>query len=148
MTSFLHAGIGLGVAAARVGDHDDSGQPSAAAGAGIEMHTMPHAVVVTVRGDVDLDLAEPLRTVLAEAVAGRGRVVLDFAQVGVIDSVGLEVLVRAHRDARRRGGEICLVAASRFIITVLHTMRLDAIFPLFDNCQQALDWLAAPSSWR
>lgn len=112
----------------------------------IEVRTLPAAAIVTVRGDVDIDLAAELRACLAEAIARRRRVVLNFAEVAVIDSVGLGVLVRAHRDARRLGGALCLVAASRFVVTVLHTMRLDAIFALFDDCEQALAWLATPSS--
>ena len=147
MTSSRHFPAGTDVAIAGVGDHDPEPQRTPASSTRrIEVRTLPEAAIVTVRGDVDIDLADALRASLAEAIARRRRVVLTFAEVAVIDSVGLGVLVRAHRDARRLGGALCLVAASHFIITVLHAVRLDAIFPLFDDCEQALAWLASPSS--
>ncbi|MFI6064235.1 STAS domain-containing protein [Micromonospora sp. NPDC051227] len=54
------------------------------------------------------------------------------------DPTGLGLLVRAHPDARERGVTLCLAAPSRFIRTVLHTMRLDGAFPIFDSRDDAL----------
>lgn len=52
---------------------------------------------------------------------------------GVIDSAGLGLLVRAYRCTKRCGGGLSLVAPSRFVITVLHTMHLDGMFPIFPD---------------
>ena len=147
MTSSRHSPTGTDVAVAGAGDGDPGPQRTLSASTRrIEVRMLPEAAIVTVRGDVDLDLADALRAAITGAIARRKRVVLNFSDVVVIDSVGLGVLVRAQGDARRLGGALCLVAASRFIITVLHATRLDAIFPLFDDCGQALTWLASPSS--
>ncbi|ABP55016.1 STAS domain-containing protein [Salinispora tropica] len=73
---------------------------------------------------------DPLRTALDEAIEHEGRVVVDLSAVEQIDSVGLGLLVRARQEARQRGAELCLHAPSRFVLTVLHTMRLDAAFPV------------------
>ncbi|MDI5943965.1 STAS domain-containing protein, partial [Micromonospora sp. DH15] len=48
------------------------------------------------------------------------------------------LLVRAHQEARQRGVVLCLAAPSRFVRTVLHTMRLDGLFPTFADQQEAL----------
>jgi anti-anti-sigma factor len=136
---------GLGLTATNAGSYgDDSARPATAFSSSIEVRPLGHAAIVTVRGDFDVDQADFLRAALAQAIGHHGGVVLNFAEVGVIDSVGLGVLVRAHRDARRSGRQMCLVSASRFIVAVLHTMRIDAIFPRFDSCEEALAWLAAP----
>ncbi|MEU2611032.1 STAS domain-containing protein [Micromonospora sp. NPDC007271] len=77
------------------------------------------------------DPAEGVRRALAEAVTLDRQVLVDLAEVRTIDSTGLGLLVRAHQDARQDGNLLCLVAPSRFVRTVLHTMRLDSVFPVF-----------------
>ena len=99
--------------------------------------------VVAATGDVDLDTGDTLRTALRHAADMGGHVVVDLSRVHLIDSTGLGHLVRAHRDARDRGVTLCLAAPSRFIRTVLHTMRLDGAFPIFDSRDDALAQLSA-----
>jgi anti-sigma B factor antagonist len=98
--------------------------------------------VVSMTGDIDLRDAEPVRDALAHAVALHSAVILDLAAVDTIDSTGLGLLVRAHQDAKQRGGQLCLAAPSRFVLTVLHTMRLDRVFALYGNRDEALTDLA------
>ncbi|MDG4782260.1 STAS domain-containing protein [Micromonospora sp. WMMD961] len=105
--------------------------------------------VVAAAGDVDLDSGDTLRTALRHAADMGGHVVVDLSRVHLIDSTGLGHLVRAHRDARDRGATLCLAAPSRFIRTVLHTMRLDGAFPIFDSREDALAQLSkAPALER
>ncbi|MEU4555344.1 anti-anti-sigma factor [Micromonospora violae] len=98
--------------------------------------------VVAAAGDVDLDTGDTLRTALRHAADMGGHVVVDLSRVHLIDSTGLGLLVRAHREARERGATLCLAAPSRFVRTVLHTMRLDGAFPLFDSRDEALAQLS------
>ena len=101
------------------------------------------AVVVTPLMDIDADLAETLRDGLAAALSTNRHVVLDLHAVHLIDSAGLGLLVRAHQGAKDRGGSLSLVAPSRFILTVLHTMRLDMIFSTYPDERSALSGVAA-----
>ncbi|PZG01920.1 anti-sigma factor antagonist [Micromonospora deserti] len=101
------------------------------------------ATVVTTAGDIDLDTSETLRTALRHAAEMGGHVVVDLTRAHLIDSTGLGLLVRAHRDARDRGVILCLAAPSRFIRTVLHTMRLDGVFSIYDSRHDALTHLSA-----
>ncbi|MEQ4304282.1 STAS domain-containing protein [Plantactinospora sp. B6F1] len=103
----------------------------------------PAAAVVWFGGDIDLFGAEMLRQALMAAGAVRRAVVLDLSDVEMLDSAGLGGLVRAHRHIKRRGGVLCLAAPSRYIVTVLHTMRLDGLFPTFPDRRRAVDHLAA-----
>ncbi|MFC0033328.1 STAS domain-containing protein [Micromonospora chaiyaphumensis] len=86
----------------------------------------------------EADAAEPVRRALAEAVTVGDRVLVDLSAVEVIDSAGLGLLVRARQETRRDGRRLCLVAPSRFVRTVLHTMRLDGVFAVFDSRAGAL----------
>ncbi|NJP33603.1 STAS domain-containing protein [Micromonospora thermarum] len=73
---------------------------------------------------------DPLRAALAAAEEHDGRMTVDLSAVEHIDSTGLGLLVRARQEARQRGMVLCLRAPSRFVVTVLHTMRLQAAFPV------------------
>jgi anti-anti-sigma factor len=94
--------------------------------------------VVGVVGDLDIDVVGELRAALDTALQAHPRVVVDLGEAGTIDSVGLSEIVRGRQSARRRGGDLLLAAPSRFVRTVLHTMRLDTAFPMFDSVAQAM----------
>ncbi|MEW2331717.1 STAS domain-containing protein [Micromonospora chersina] len=92
----------------------------------------------------DVDPAERVHRALEEAVTVGDRVLVDLTGVEVIDSAGLGLLVRAHQESRQDGRRLCLVAPSRFVLTVLHTMRLDGVFPVFDSRTRAMSGAAGP----
>ncbi|MFF0366666.1 STAS domain-containing protein [Micromonospora sp. NPDC005087] len=98
--------------------------------------------VLAATGDVDVDSGDSMRAALRHASELEGHVVVDLGRVHLIDSVGLGLLVRAHREARDRGVTLCLAAPSRFVRTVLHTMRLDQAFPMFESRDEAIDQLS------
>jgi anti-anti-sigma regulatory factor len=64
--------------------------------------------------------------------------VVDLHAVTFIDSAGLGLLVRAHQEAKQHDGTFALAAPSRFVLTVLHTMRLDGVFRTFPDRRAAL----------
>ncbi|MFC7547387.1 STAS domain-containing protein [Plantactinospora sp. GCM10030261] len=105
---------------------------------GIGVDRIAGITVVTAAGDVDAESADSLRNALQGAIQAGGHIVVDLTRVHLIDPTGLGLLVRAHRDARDRGAALALAAPSRFVRTVLHTMRLDGVFPIFDSRAEAL----------
>ena len=109
----------------------------------VELDERPDAAVVHVRAGIDAAVAPSLRETLTEAVDRHPYVIVDLSAVPTLDDVGLGLLVRAHRRARRREGLVLLAGPSRFVITVLHTMHVDGIFPTFDDCESAVEWLRA-----
>lgn len=119
----------------REAGRDDHGER---AGTALRVDDLDGVAVVTVTGDIDVAAGEALHTALATAITGGGPVLVDLTRVHLIDSTGLGLLVRAHRQAKERGTRLCLAAPSRFILTVLHTMRLDGVFPIFDSRQDAV----------
>jgi len=103
----------------------------------VELHEHPGVAVVRVGSGV----TPALRETLFDAVDQHRHVVVDLGAVSTLDDVGLGLLVRAHQRARRRDGIVCFAGPSRFVITVLHTMHVDGLFPVFDDCDEALAWL-------
>lgn len=112
----------------------------------IELTTTADSALVRVHGNLDATMAPDLRDALCWAVDRHNAVVVDLAGSPRVDPAGLSVLIRAHGRAKHRGGIICLVAPSRFVLTVLHTMRVDGVFPVFDDCVTALRWVRAEAA--
>ena len=94
-------------------------------------------VVLAPLTDLGDDVAEALRPALMSAATAGRNVVVDLHAVHTIEPAALSLLVRAHREARLHGGTVSLAAPSRFIQTVLHTMRLDGVFPVLGDSPAA-----------
>lgn len=112
--------------------------PAHGASYGVRRHHDLDAVVVTPLVDLDAGFAETLRDGLTAAFETGCHVLLDLHAAHLIDSAGLGLLVRAHQEAKHRGGSLRLVAPSRYVLTVLHTMRLDTVFASHPDEETAL----------
>lgn len=87
--------------------------------------------VVTVRGELDLSVAEDLRTALGQAFGeGAPRVGVDLTGVTFLDSTILGVLVECLKQARERGGEMRLIGVHGSPAKVISITGLDAAFEI------------------
>ena len=86
---------------------------------------------VTVRGEVDVHTAPALRDRLAEVVSqGEERVVVFLDEVTFMDSVGLGVLVAAHKAQSARGGSLVIVCNEPRVLRVLHLTGLHRVLTI------------------
>ena len=102
-------------------------------------------VVVSPRGRIDHASAEAFKTALAPYLAesGPGRpLVLDFAGVEYIASVGLRVLMLASRQARAQGGTILVAALGPLVREIFEISKFTLVFPCFPSVADALADLA------
>jgi anti-sigma B factor antagonist len=96
-------------------------------------------VVLAVSGDLDLYVAGELKDRLAEAADDGARVVvLDFAEVTFVDSMGLGVLVGGMKRLRAAGGELHLVVSGPELLRILEITRMDRVIPLHETLADAL----------
>lgn len=79
-------------------------------------------------GDVDMRDAEELRRYLTGGVERGCDIVIDLADVRLIDCVCLDVLIRAARAARALDGTISLVAPSELVRTTLRLTDTEHLF--------------------
>ena len=107
----------------------------------IEVEEHQVCAVVRLHADLDVVVTERLRAALDSAGQRGVDIVLDLGDAAVIDPAALSLLVRAHRRARAADRLICLAAPSRYIVTVLHTMRVAGLFPIFSDVDAAVTWL-------
>jgi anti-sigma B factor antagonist len=97
-----------------------------------------HALV-TASGEVDVSTADQLGdALLGPLVNGSPRVLLDFTHVTFIDSTGLGVLVKVHREAQSRQAAFALVHPTPQTRRLLAVLGLDQLFTVYDTMDAAL----------
>jgi anti-sigma B factor antagonist len=84
-----------------------------------------------------------LRQAIQEAVsAGDTRIVLNLAEVPMIDSSGIGLLVRFMASTKQLGGNIKLVQPNNYAIQTLRLVGVLNLFEIFDNDDAAVDSFA------
>ncbi|MEU7033888.1 MULTISPECIES: STAS domain-containing protein [unclassified Streptomyces] len=95
--------------------------------------------VLSVGGELDIETATLLHHHLANQVLhGRRHLVLDLSSLAFMDSSGLNVLIRAARDAREAKGDLHLVAPTPAVRRILEITGLTMTTPLHADVAEAL----------
>ena len=96
------------------------------------------AVVIHVKGDLDVYTAPRLKEALTEGSAAGGDLILDLSEVDFIDSTALGVLVGALQDTQSSGGVFRLVVDDPFLLKIFHITGFDGVFSIFPQVEDAL----------
>ena len=76
---------------------------------------------------------------IVEALNNRKkRIIIDLSGVKYINSIAIGVLIRALTTARNAGGDLVLAALPYKVKGVLSITRLDSVFKIFDNVEEAV----------
>jgi anti-sigma B factor antagonist len=87
-------------------------------------------------GGTDADTFEAsLKSILDE---GRKKILVDLGDVSWVNSTGLGILIAAHAQVDRAGGELKLCKVSRRVESILMVTRLNMIFESYADEAQAL----------
>lgn len=98
-----------------------------------------HATIVAVTGSIDALTADALVLALNdELLAGRTRLVADFANVEYTSSAGLRVLLTALKESRQRGGDLRLAAIRPNVRQVLELSGFTSILKCFAVVDEAV----------
>ena len=82
---------------------------------------------------------DSLRRAIDESVSsGDTRIVLNLAEVPIIDSSGIGLLVKCLASTKQKGGSIKLVQPSKFAIQTLKLVGVLNLFQVFDNEETAV----------
>jgi anti-sigma B factor antagonist len=77
---------------------------------------------------------DSLRQTVEEALGnGETRMVLNLAEVPMIDSSGIGLLVRFLASTKQRGGNIKLVQPNKFAVQTLRLVGVLNLFEIFDD---------------
>ena len=97
--------------------------------------------LIQLRGQLRLgepvdELNRTLRDALAE---GDSRFVINLAEVPMIDSSGIGLLVRSLTSAKQHGGSLKLVQPSNFAVKTLRMVGVLGLFEVFEDEDQAVE---------
>jgi anti-sigma B factor antagonist len=96
--------------------------------------------VVTAPDEIDLRNAGSLREALVTAAASKPPVIIvDMSSTEFCDSTGLNVLVRAKKQADADGRHLRLVVRGAALRRILAVTGMDALFQIFDSLDQAFE---------
>ena len=96
--------------------------------------------VIQLRGQLRMGPAvDSLRQTIDEAFSsGDTRIVIDLAEVPMIDSSGIGLLVRSLTSAKHRGGSLKLVSPSKLALQTLKIVGLVNLFEIFNDEGEAV----------
>jgi anti-sigma B factor antagonist len=103
------------------------------------VETVGGVPVVAAPEEIDITNAAGLRAALLQAAApGNGTLVVDMSRTQFCDSVGLNVLARAHKRAQADGRELLLVICGAAVLRIFAVTGIDRLIPSFPSLGQAL----------
>jgi len=77
---------------------------------------------------------DSFRKAIDEAMAaGDTRLVINFAEVPMIDSSGIGILVKGMASAKQRGGGVRLLNPSKFVVQTLKLIGVLNLFQVFED---------------
>ena len=101
--------------------------------------TRANVVILSVEGRLDATTAPTLESAIqAEWQAGTTRLVIELAQVQLISSAALRVLVSGAKQAKRQGSQIVLCALTPEVAKVFGISGLASLFDLYPTLPEAL----------
>ncbi len=110
----------------------------------ISVRRLSEVQIIQVRGTVRLGIGvDSFRQAMEDALAaGDTRMVINFAEVPMIDSSGIGILVKAMASAKQRGGGVKLVTPSKFVVQTLKLIGVLNLFEIFEDENAAVQSFA------
>lgn len=106
----------------------------------IKQETVSNVFVIRLSGQLmggpDADAVR--ETVLSALSEGFKNIVVDLKDVSWVNSTGLGVLISSHITVTQNGGHLRLMRVSRRIESIFTVTRLDTVFLILDNEEEAL----------
>jgi anti-sigma B factor antagonist len=97
-------------------------------------------IVVTTPDEIDIGNAGLLReALLAAAAAGPAVIVVDMTDTEFCDSTGLNVLVRAQKQADEDGVQLRLVVRGAALLRILKVTGVGGMFEIYDSLDRAIE---------
>jgi len=104
------------------------------------MHTRRAVVVMQVPEHLEKTECEAFQAELSMLLEGeRPRIVLDCSQIRYIDSVGIEMFLYCMDEVMKRDGDVKLAALSAESAIILELMKVDRLFEIFDETDEAVE---------
>lgn len=97
--------------------------------------------VIQLRGPLRMGAAvDALRQTIEELIgSGDTQIAINLAEVNMIDSSGIGLLVKGLASIKQRGGNIKLIQPSKFAVQTLRLVGVLNLFEIFDDDDAAVE---------
>lgn len=107
----------------------------------IEIEEKYNGVILKIKGDVigdpdDTEFNNSIKQLIGE---NKKNIVVDFGNLGYVNSTGLGIIFRGYRKVKNVGGDIKLVSLNKKMKSLLSITKLDTIFDIYDTAETALN---------
>jgi anti-anti-sigma factor len=110
----------------------------------VEIRSQDRAAVIAVSGELDLAAGPALEQELAHAEqSGATLVIVDLRGLEFIDSTGLGILIKAHRQAEEAGRQFAVVRGPSQVQRLLGLTGLEERLTVVDAPEELLDGLSS-----
>ncbi len=104
----------------------------------IEENQDGNILICNIEGEVNINTSPQLRSFFDKTLrAGSKFIMIDFSKVSYIDSAGLATLIEMMQRVQKIGGKLKLCNMSLQVMNVFEVTKLDSIFDIHQNCEQA-----------
>ena len=93
---------------------------------------------VTLDGRLDVEGAAAIDLDMNVIAGKKRKVLIDLQGVSFMGSMGLRSLVIPARNIKVRGGKVVLFGPNEFVSNVLKVSRIDTMFPVYHDLQDAI----------
>jgi anti-anti-sigma factor len=97
----------------------------------------PELVVIDLHGDIDIEADQALRSAYADAATGPEPVLLNFEDVGYVNSTGIALIVGLLAKARAEHRPITACGLSEHYRQIFAITRLSDFMPIFPDEETA-----------
>jgi anti-sigma B factor antagonist len=106
----------------------------------IDTKSKDNGAILHLNGKVIGDGVPQLKRTIEERInAGVDWLIIDLAEVPLIDSSALGTIIAAFLKLREKNGKVVLLNARENILDVLAITKLDSLFEVYDDMQLALE---------
>lgn len=102
----------------------------------VKSYEQEGVTVFQVNGEINISTSPELKKLFEKQPAKK--VVVDLEKVNYIDSSGLATLVEMLKKTKSQGGSLGLAAMSDKVKSLFEITKLDKLFPIFPNPQEAV----------
>src|SRR4051794_20501872 len=112
---------------------------------GYRSHEAAGVLVFTAERAAAGDPHPPQQDWIVEAIASRAdpRFAVDLGEISYMTSAEIGFLITLRRRVEARRGKLALIRVDRFLLDILRTMKLDRLFLIADDLDDALPKLSA-----
>lgn len=105
--------------------------------------------ISTVSGKIDAYQAIKLKDSLNDVIEkGAKKIIVDLHEVNFLDSTTLGVLISSLKKVRKKNGQICVTRLQPSVQEVFKLTRLNKVFAIFSENDEAIEFLNGFTSKR